>query len=323
MNKNQVESMLIKEVTEEDISIWLKLAAEVEPIFQGSMVNNKEFHDYMKGKISKKEAFMALDRTENNELMGIIGFSRTYNRITWLGVFEKYRSKGVGSKLLEIALRQLDKTKEITVTTYRDEYNPGKPARHVYHKFGFVDFDNTVFDDQGNPRCLMRMSANQLAKQGGSFHNKYRRYMEWSKEETCPVCCHEPGPSDIITIKELEHSFLEASPNAQGCLYGKCHVISKKHYVELFDMPDEDMLNFMIDVKKAGIALKKVSGAVKINYEIHGNTVPHLHVHLFPRYVDDKFPGGPIEYNMIEPSPYGSEKEFEKFVSTMRIELEK
>ena len=33
---------------------------------------------------------------------------------------------------------------------------------------------------------------------------------------------------------------------------------------------------------------------VKMNYEIHGNTAPHLHVHFFPRYVGDQFEGGPI-----------------------------
>ena len=37
----------------------------------------------------------------------------------------------------------------------------------------------------------------------------------------------------------------------------------------------------------------KVNG-IEVNYEIHGNTVPHLHVHIFPRYIGDPFEGGPI-----------------------------
>jgi len=322
MIKYEANPMLIKEVTEGDIDLWLKLAAEVEPIFQGEMVNNQEFHDYMHSKIRQKGAFLALDRKNNNELMGIIGFSRNYNRITWFGVFEKYRNKGAGAKLLQCALNQLDRTKDITVTTYREGYKPGEPARRLYHKLGFVDFDNTVFDHLGNPRCLMKIAGDEALKQGGSFHSKYRRYVEWSKEEICPVCCNEPGPSDIIAIKELEHSWLEASPYAQGCLYGKCHVISKKHFVELVDMSDEEMLDFMKDVKKAAIALKKVTGAVKINYEMHGNTIPHMHMHLFPRYIDDEYPGSSIQYNKVEPSPYGSDEGFEKFVSALREELE-
>jgi diadenosine tetraphosphate (Ap4A) HIT family hydrolase len=28
-----------------------------------------------------------------------------------------------------------------------------------------------------------------------------------------------------------------------------------------------------------------------MNYEIHGNTIPHLHMHLFPRSADDPYVG--------------------------------
>lgn len=46
--------------------------------------------------------------------------------------------------------------------------------------------------------------------------------------------------------------------------------------------------------------------------------MPHLHVHLFPRYIDDDFPSAPIDYHVIEPSPYESEEEFLWFVNSMR-----
>jgi diadenosine tetraphosphate (Ap4A) HIT family hydrolase len=32
-----------------------------------------------------------------------------------------------------------------------------------------------------------------------------------------------------------------------------------------------------------------------MNYEIHGNTLPHLHMHLLPRLPDDGFVGRPID----------------------------
>lgn len=35
-------------------------------------------------------------------------------------------------------------------------------------------------------------------------------------------------------------------------------------------------------------------GPLKMNYETLGNTVPHLHTHLIPRYVADPNPGGPF-----------------------------
>lgn len=42
---------------------------------------------------------------------------------------------------------------------------------------------------------------------------------------------------------------------------------------------------------------KAVTGAVKIDSEIHGNTIPHLHMHLF----DDPSPGTPIDLRRVEP----------------------
>lgn len=68
--------------------------------------------------------------------------------------------------------------------------------------------------------------------------------------------------------------------------------------------------------------LKTVSGAVKSNYEIHGNSMPHLHAHLFPRYLDDPFPSAPIDYRIIEPNPYYNEAGFQAFITAMRRELE-
>ncbi len=55
---------------------------------------------------------------------------------------------------MECALNQLDSSIEITVETYRDDFELGAPARHVYHKLGFVDVDNTIFDHLGNLRYL-------------------------------------------------------------------------------------------------------------------------------------------------------------------------
>jgi diadenosine tetraphosphate (Ap4A) HIT family hydrolase len=46
---------------------------------------------------------------------------------------------------------------------------------------------------------------------------------------------------------------------------------------------------FWEDALAAGRAVASAVGAVKMNYEIHGNTIPHLHMHLFPRFVGDPY----------------------------------
>ena len=57
--------------------------------------------------------------------------------------------------LLEYALNELDNEKEISVTTFRKSYKVGIPARCAYEKFGFMDFDDSIFE-QGHPRSLMK-----------------------------------------------------------------------------------------------------------------------------------------------------------------------
>ena len=79
-------------------------------------------------------------------------------------------------------------------------------------------------------------------------------------------------------------------------------------------------MRLMADLQRASRALIKSTGCVKLNYEIHGNTIPHLHVHLFPRFPGDSFEGRPID-----PTPTGSPVygpgEHERFVTSLRAQL--
>ena len=76
----------------------------------------------------------------------------------------------------------------------------------------------------------------------------------------------------------------------------------------------------MKDLQRVSKALHAITGAVKLNYEIHGNTIPHLHVHLFPRYKGDPFEGGPIDPRRVQTSPYQT-GEFETFIQQLQARL--
>jgi len=161
----------------------------------------------------------------------------------------------------------------------------------------------------------------QCNPKGHSFHYRYPVYEKETNKEFCPCCNNEPMPNGLKDIAELEYTFVTAERIAQGKLFGKCHVLCKKHYVHIYDMTEEDLLGFMTDIQKTAKALQDVTGAIKINYEIHGNTGSHLHCHLFPRYLDDDFPGKGIDIKLIEPSPYESDEEFEWFFNKMQDKL--
>jgi diadenosine tetraphosphate (Ap4A) HIT family hydrolase len=148
-------------------------------------------------------------------------------------------------------------------------------------------------------------------------HDKWLRLC---KKDNCPVCVESAPPSDLVTISETDFCWLEAHPRV--ALRGTCYVMPKRHAVELFDLSEEDAVALVKYLMRVSRALKEVTGAAKINMEVHGNTVPHLHVHLFPRYVEgDRFGDGPIDPRMVQPPAY-QEGEFEGFVGKMRSALE-
>ncbi|MDR1821320.1 MAG: GNAT family N-acetyltransferase [Oscillospiraceae bacterium] len=162
------------------------------------MGTDPEFIAYAKSKASKYEALTAVDYMTGAN-MGFIGFSRTHNRITWFGVSEKYRGKGVGSRLLKTALRQLEHIKPITVETYPEGYEPGVPAKKLYRRFGFAETQSKLTGPHKLPICLMTADLSG-EKRGKSFHYDYPRYARHSQKGFCPVCNAEPAPAGQTDI---------------------------------------------------------------------------------------------------------------------------
>ncbi len=85
-------------------------------------------------------------------------------------------------------------------------------------------------------------------------------------------------------------------------MVGYVCLVSRTHAVELHDLSAAQAESFMRDAHRVSSALSVATGAVKLNYEIHGNTLPHLHMHFFPRYAGDPFEDRAIEpFRMNQP----------------------
>jgi diadenosine tetraphosphate (Ap4A) HIT family hydrolase len=123
---------------------------------------------------------------------------------------------------------------------------------------------------------------------------------------TCPICLRRE-PLDIVA--KLEASWVtmqEAAP-----IQGYVCLVSQIHAIELHDLPDATATAFMRDARRVSKALATATGAVKLNYEIHGNSLPHLHIHFFPRYRGDQFEGQPINPRLVK-NPVYSPGEFQR-----------
>jgi len=311
--------MLIGLANESDLPAWYALATEVSRLFEhpADMGADPEFISYAKSKVGKYEALTAVDYMSGKN-MGFIGFSRTNNRISWFAVSKQYRGKSAGERLLKTALRQLDANKDIIVNTFCADYPQGAAARALYRKHGFTEEKPIIHD--GLPRCELKRPAS-TEKRGGSFHYRYPEFIRKSRKENCPACNNEPMPDGQIDIVLTDKICVGGEYPGQGRLFGKLYVMPMEHYFHFEDMPETDAVAFMNEVQCVGRALRKVTGAVKINYEMHANSGAHLHIHLFPRYLDDDFPSAPIDYRVSEPAPYESYDEYLWFIEQMRKEL--
>jgi len=145
--------------------------------------------------------------------------------------------------------------------------------------------------------------------------SKWSNPEEWERfrnADTCPVCLHG-RPADAIA--ELETTFLIAGED--GPMKGYCFLLFKRHAIELYELSADEAAAFMRDVQRTAKAVHEITRAVKLNYEIHGNTIPHLHLHLFPRYIGDQFENQPINPRIVT-QPVYAPGEFTEFAERLR-----
>src|SRR5262249_37744094 len=78
-------------------------------------------------------------------------------------------------------------------------------------------------------------------------------------------------------------------------------VIAKTHATELYHLADAERRQYLDDMVRVARAIEISFHPRKMNYECLGNTVPHLHWHLYPRYADDPNPMRPVWEHAHEP----------------------
>jgi len=114
------------------------------------------------------------------------------------------------------------------------------------------------------------------------------------------------GDNDFL-VEVCTGHFGEVYLERRSRLPGYCIVVWKHgHIAEPADLDPAQASGYWNEVLAVGRAVRSFFHPVKMNYMTLGNTVPHLHTHVVPRYLDDPAPGGPIAWEQIhspEPVP--------------------
>jgi diadenosine tetraphosphate (Ap4A) HIT family hydrolase len=77
----------------------------------------------------------------------------------------------------------------------------------------------------------------------------------------------------------------------------RCIVAYKDHVKELFELSEIDRNAFMADVCQVAAAIQKAFSPEKMNYGAYSDKLPHLHMHLVPKYEGEFEFGGIFEMN--------------------------
>lgn len=111
------------------------------------------------------------------------------------------------------------------------------------------------------------------------------------KKDDCIFCKLANGdiPTNSIYEDEVVKVIFDASPAAPGHIL----ILPKNHYDDIYSMDDETAAHvFKVAVKLSKAYRKALDfdglNIVQNNGEAAGQTVFHLHIHVIPRFNDDK-----------------------------------
>ncbi|HET7045345.1 MAG TPA: HIT domain-containing protein [Gaiellaceae bacterium] len=112
---------------------------------------------------------------------------------------------------------------------------------------------------------------------------------------SCSIC-ERGAPLGIL----VERPTTWITSDERAVVHGYLCVVAKRHVVEPYELEGEERAAFWEDVLFAAERLARLLDPTKVNYEIHGNTLAHLHAHVYARFPGDRFAGGPID-NRADP----------------------
>ena len=146
------------------IDSWMQLVRELSGSFPGLETEESlEEHKQTVLKFMRKQQALCVINKET--VIGVLLFSRSRNMICCLAVDPAHRRQGLVSILLRKALDELDRSKEITVTTFREKDERGIAPRALYQKFGFREGEMT--EEFGYPNQIFVLYPYRMDKGEG------------------------------------------------------------------------------------------------------------------------------------------------------------
>ena len=118
----------------------------------------------------------------------------------------------------------------------------------------------------------------------------------------CEMCAPGRPDADRYGIRINEGKYSDAYLQRADVQRGYTLVIWRgRHVNEPTELDEAEAAGYWAEVLAVARAMISVYEPLKMNYETLGNSLPHLHTHLVPRYPDDPRPGQPFPLSAQQP----------------------
>ncbi|MEI4804256.1 MULTISPECIES: HIT family protein [unclassified Bacillus (in: firmicutes)] len=147
----------------------------------------------------------------------------------------------------------------------------------------------------------------------------------FSHDQNCFICQKHEGnisvPGGVIYEDDfvyVGHVYWEEEETYLGYLM----IDTKRHTPGLAELSEKEAQAFGLIVSRVSRALKECEGAEHIYAFVSGNGVPHMHMHLIPRYPNTpKEFWSPTKVATWPGAPLGREKEIEQLCERIKMYL--
>lgn len=135
------------------------------------------------------------------------------------------------------------------------------------------------------------------------------RFYERKRGIGCPICVEGRPDENDHGVRFFTGELTDAFLNRRAVQRGFTQVYFRaRHVVEPTELTPQESVGFWTELLAVGRLLERVFEPVKLNYQLLGNSVPHLHAHLIPRYTDDPRPEWPFPFPDPDPPPFPDEQ---------------
>ena len=139
---------------------------------------------------------------------------------------------------------------------------------------------------------------------------------------TDPTCkaCQGSWPKEDHFIADLGLS--KAYLHEDQFFPGWTVVVFKRHATELFHLAPTERIQLMEEVNLVAKTLGQVYEARKINYELLGNQLPHIHWHIIPRLAKDPASLEPVwrvQHEPVRLTPPNLHQQIQRIQATLNL----